>query len=223
MTAVFDFDGTLVPERNNLYWHLINALPSRRWRLVKTAAFTQAMGGLIPGAAAGVVGFNHMYKLLLVATFSGLPVDLVREASATLSDRIESSLYPEMHEAIERHSEEDRYLVSCNTEPIVAAWCARRGITPVATRLHVANGRYTGLVDGELNRGFEKVSRLRAAGVDLTKTTAYGNSLDDEEMLLAVDAPVLVDADTDLDDRWPLRNALRISIDAESGDRAGKR
>ena len=214
MTAAFDFDGTLVTERNNLYWHLINELPSARWRAVKTAAFVQAMGGLIPGAAAGIVDFNLMYKLLLTATFSGLPVNLVDEASDALADRIDEMLYPEMAEVLDRHASEDRYLVSCNTEPIVAAWCARRGITPIATRLHVARGRYTGLVDGELNRGFEKVGRLRAAGVDLTETTAYGNSMDDEAMLTEAAVAVLVDADADLAQRWPLADAPRIAVDS---------
>jgi len=215
VTAVFDFDGTLVPERNNLYWHLIRLLPHPGWRSVKTAAFVQAMGGLIPAAAGKVVDFNRMYKLLLAATFSGLPVELVAEAGDDLADRIDEALYPEMGRVLDRGAGQTRYLVSCNTEPIVSRWCERNGITCVATRLHVAGGRYTGLVDGELNRGHEKVHRLRELGVDPAGVAAYGNSLDDEQLLRAAGRPVLVDPDDGLDRRWPFADAQRITIGQE--------
>ena len=212
MTAVFDFDGTLVPERNNLYWHLIRSLPHAGWRSAKSAAFVQAMSGLIPAAVGKVVDFNRMYKLVLAATFSGLPVDLVAQAGDRLADRIDDAIYPEMARVLDRHTDQPRYLVSCNTEPIVSRWCERNQITCVATRLHVAGGRYTGLVDGELNRGHEKVHRLEDLGVDLADVAAYGNSLDDEQLLRAAGQPVLVDPDQGLDQRWPFVQAERITI-----------
>ena len=82
MTSLFDFDGTLVPERNNLYWHLINEpCPTHRWRAVKSAAFTQATRGLIGGVRGGSSTTDQMYKLMLLAMFSGLPVDMVEETS----------------------------------------------------------------------------------------------------------------------------------------------
>jgi phosphoserine phosphatase len=216
VTAVFDFDGTLVPERNNLYWHLIRLLPHPGWRSIKSAAFVQAMSGLIPAATGKVVDFNRMYKLLLAATFSGLPVDLVARAGDRLADRIDDAVYSEMGRELDRHAEQPRYLVSCNTEPIVSHWCDRNGITCVATRLHVAGGRYTGLVDGELNRGHEKVHRLEELGVDMADVSAYGNSLDDEQLLRASDQPILVDPDRGLDQRWPFVQAQRITIGGRS-------
>ena len=215
MIAVFDFDGTLLPERNNLYWHLVRALPDRRWRALKTAAFVQSLGGLIPLAVAGVVDQYLMMKGLLLAVFSGLPVELVDEASESIVPIIENMLYPEMREVLEQHQNDTRYLVSSNTVPIVGAFCRHYGIECLATRLHTSNDRYTGLVDGELTRAYEKVARLREAGVDPASVTMYGNTMDDATLLLASGRPVLVNADQHLLAQRRLKAAPRIVVNGQ--------
>lgn len=212
MIALFDFDGTLLPERNNLYWHFVRSIPDRRWRAAKTAAFAQAMAALIPPAAAGVVDVHQMYKLMLMATFSGLPVEVAAVATQRLASRIEDSLHPEMRAVLDHHESDRAFLVTANTEPVVAGFCEQRGIGCIATRLHVAGDRYTGLVDGELNRGHEKTARVLGAGIDPADTVAYGNSLDDEPLLLAVARPVLVDPDKALSSRRRLTAAERIDV-----------
>lgn len=212
MIAVFDFDGTLLPERNNLYWHLVRALPDRRWRAVKTAAFAQALGGSIPLAITGVVDQYQMMKGILLAVFSGLPIDLVDEASESIVPIIEKMLYPEMRAVLEQHRGDSCYLVSSNTQPIVGAFCRRHGIECVATRLSTAGNRYTGLIDGELTRAYEKVARLREAGVDPARTRTYGNSMDDEALLLASGHPILVNADSELLGQRRLKTAPRINV-----------
>lgn len=210
MTTLFDFDGTLVPERNNLYWHLVNELPDPRWRTVKAAAFTQAMGGLIPGAMARVVNHDQMYKLMLLAIFSGLPVDMVAEATHAVTDRIGEMVFPEMAEVL-GEADAPAYLVTSNTAEVVAGFCERTGMECVATRLHTAGGRYTGLVDGELNKGPEKVARLRALGVDVGAATAYGNTRDDEAMLHAAREAVLVNPAGELASRHRMRGARTMT------------
>ena len=214
MTELYDFDGTLVPERNSLYWHLVRALPDRRCRMVKTAAFTQTLAGLVGAVSLRTVDADKMFKLLLIATFSGLSVEMVDEAADSLGDRVEALVFPEMTEVLGDHGDGPRYLVTSNTEPIVGAFCRRHGLECVATRLHVAGGRYTGLVDGELNKGIEKVARITALGIDLDAATAYGNSLDDEPMLQAASTPVLVNPDDDLAARRHFADADRITLSA---------
>jgi phosphoserine phosphatase len=209
MTSLFDFDGTLVPERNNLYWHLIRALPDPGMRAVKTAAFTHALSGLIGGVVVRAINADQMYKLLLLSVFSGLPVDMVEETSEVLADRIEELIFPEMEKVL-ADAEGPNVLVTSNTEPVVAGFCERAGLECVATRLHVAGGRYTGLVSGELNKGAEKVARVRRLDIDISHTTAYGNTLDDEEMLVAAGAAVLVNPGDDLARRRGLRDAIHI-------------
>jgi phosphoserine phosphatase len=212
MIAVFDFDGTLVPERNNLYWHLVRALPDRRWRTLKTAAFVQTLSGFIPLAATGVVDHYQMMKGMLLAVYSGLPVDMVDEASQRIAPLIEDMLYPEMRDVLEQHRKDNCYMVSSNTVPIVGAFCRRWGMECVATRLHTSGNRYTGLIEGELTRAYEKVARLREAGVDPARVTMYGNSMDDEALLLASGNPVLVDADSKLLGQRRLGAAPRIAV-----------
>lgn len=210
MSTLFDFDGTLVPERNNLYWHLVHELPDPRWRAAKAVAFAQAMGGLIPGAVAGLVSHDQMYKLMLLATFSGLPVDMVAEATEALGERIEALVFEEMSEVLGAAAE-PRFLVTSNTAEVVGGFCGRVGMECVATRLHTAGGRYTGLVDGELNKGPEKVARLRALGVELRSATAYGNTGDDEAMLHAAGEAVLVNPKGALASRHRLRGARTMT------------
>jgi HAD superfamily phosphoserine phosphatase-like hydrolase len=210
--AVFDFDGTLLPERNNLYWHLVRALPDRRWRVAKTAAFAQTLSGFIPLAASGVVDQYQMMKGLLLAVYAGLPIELVNEASERIVPIIEEMLYPEMREVLEQHRSDNCYMVSSNTQPIVGAFCRRYGIECLATRLHTAGNRYTGLIDGELTRAYEKLARLREAGIDPAHVTMYGNSMDDEALLLASGRPVLVNADSELLTQRRLKSAQRIAV-----------
>ena len=101
---------------------------------------------------------------------------------------------------------------SSNTQPIVGAFCRHYGIECVATRLHTAGNRYTGFIDGELTRAYEKVARLREAGIDPKQVTMYGNSMDDEALLLAAGRPVLVNADSELLAQRRLKSAQRITI-----------
>ena len=212
MITVFDFDGTLVPERNNLYWHLVRALPDRRWRTLKSAAFAQTLAGLIPLAAAGIADHSRMMKGILLAVYSGLPVDMVEEASQRIVPIIEEMLYPEMRDVLEQHRNDSCYMVSSNTMPIVGAFCRHWGMECVATRLHTSGDRYTGLIEGELTRAYEKVARLREAGVDPKQVTMYGNSMDDEALLLASGSPVLVNADSKLLAQRRLAAAPRIDV-----------
>jgi len=94
----------------------------------------------------------------------------------------------------------------------VSAFSRRWGMECVATRLHTSGDRYTGLIDGELTRSYEKVARLREAGVDPKQVTMYGNSMDDEALLLASGRPVLVNADSKLLAQRRLAAAPRIDV-----------
>ncbi|NOX30394.1 MAG: HAD-IB family hydrolase [Actinobacteria bacterium] len=70
----------------------------------------------------------------------------------------------------------------------------------VGTRGHVADGRFTGELDGAFCYGSGKLERLRSAigPVDLTKAVAYADSASDLPILASVGSPIAVQPDRHL-------------------------
>ena len=65
-------------------------------------------------------------------------------------------------------------------------------------------------MEGELNKGAEKVRRLREAGIDPDDAIAYGNTVEDVEMLAAAHSAVMVNPADELAARRALRDARSI-------------
>ena len=119
------------------------------------------------------------------------------------------SFFDEAVDRVEWHATQGHaiVLVSGTLEPlarevarVLEAELAQRGIVAeigvCATRLEEMDGRWTGRIVGEAVFGEAKArasQRIAAEkGMDLARCYAYGNSKSDEEMLLAVGRPMVV-------------------------------
>ncbi|WP_460699637.1 HAD-IB family hydrolase [Nocardia thraciensis] len=122
----------------------------------------------------------------------------------TLHELVDPLIYAEAADLIADHKirGHDVVIVSASGEEIVGPIAAALGAThTAATRMVVADGRYTGAVDfycyGEGK--VEAIHRLAAAeGYDLARCYAYSDSITDLPMLSAVGHPTAVNPDRNL-------------------------
>ncbi|QSB14317.1 HAD family hydrolase [Natronosporangium hydrolyticum] len=227
--AFFDLDRTVVAKSSALAF----GRPFYRDGLITRSdvvkgAYAQLMfrfGGADEAAMARTRDY-------LATLCSGWPVEQVRQIVAeTLQELINPYVYAEASELIEEHRRlgHDVVLVSASGDEIVRPIGELLGITDViATRMTVADGRYTGEIEfyaaGE-GKG-EAVRELATArGYDLAGCYAYSDSISDLPLLAAVGHPTAVNPDRALrraatERGWevrefrhpiPLRHRLRSS------------
>ncbi len=132
----------------------------------------------------------------------GWKVDQVKQiVNETLHELIEPYIYAEAAQLIEEHQAAGRdiVLVSASGEEMVQPIGAQLGVTEViATRMKVADGRYTGEIDFYA-AGPAKVDAVRKLaaerGYDLDDCYAYSDSVSDVPLLGAVGHPNAVNPD----------------------------
>ncbi len=96
--------------------------------------------------------------------------------------------------------------------------CVKRVLDPQVKARVKADGSGVDLANAKMTmnpfceNALEEALRLREAGIDPKKVTMYGNSMDDEALLLASGRPVLVNADSELLAQRRLKSAQRITI-----------
>jgi HAD superfamily hydrolase (TIGR01490 family) len=138
----------------------------------------------------------------VAALCKGWKVDQVKQiVSETLHDMIEPYVYAEAATLIEEHQAAGRdiVLVSASGEEMVQPIGAQLGINDViATRMKVADGRYTGEIEFYA-AGAAKVEAVRKLaaerGYDLQDCYAYSDSVADVPLLAAVGHPSAVNPD----------------------------
>jgi len=197
--AFFDLDGTLLPS------------PSLEWRFIAWLAACDAIDG---GHLARWLGHfaRNVWLDPYAATFEnksylrGLGESL---AAWWESERAGESLryFAAGVERVAWHQAQGHrvFLVTGTLGPLARA-AARRLPGPVeacATELESRDGRWTGRVAGEHQRGEAKARALRRLAaqhdLDLSESHAYGNCLADLSMLEAVGHPVAVNPDDGLE------------------------
>ena len=146
----------------------------------------------------------------------GWPVDRVAEAAEAAAKALEAKVAPYARPLLERHRAEGRLTVLASTSPahLIQPLADRLGFDDVvATRYDVADGRYTGRLDGPFVWGTAKLGAVRqwavAHGIDLGDCYAYSDSVYDVPLLSAVGHPVATNPDPRLlvvaaARRWPL-------------------
>ncbi|MCS6760441.1 MAG: HAD-IB family phosphatase [Candidatus Devosia euplotis] len=209
-TALFDFDGTLLPQRNSLMWHFARCLEGPALRRRTTAALSLALARSIPAVVAGTLDDEGMYRNLVRAVFTDLPVDTASKGSGRLAAHIERSLYPRMRETLAEHAGDRCLLVSANVDALLQGFCLRRRLDCGATRLRVLDGRYTGELGSAICRNEHKVERLKELAVVPDSSVAYGNSAEDLPMLRFAGRPVLVNPEPALGRAEGMQWAPRI-------------
>ncbi|HEX8099338.1 MAG TPA: HAD-IB family hydrolase [Actinomycetota bacterium] len=114
-------------------------------------------------------------------------------------------LYPQAVDLLSRHKRAGRqvFIASSSPEDFLALLAEVLGIDGViGTRAEVVEGRYTGELDGPVVHGPEKAERVSALGkergIDLSRSYAYSDSINDLPLLEIVGNPVAMNPDRHL-------------------------
>jgi HAD superfamily hydrolase (TIGR01490 family) len=226
--AFFDLDKTVIAKSSTLAFgrpFYQGGLVNRRAVLKSTyAQFVY----LIAGADADQMDKMRDYLKVLCAGWDVGQVNAIVEE--TLHDLIDPLVYDEAVSLIEEHRAAGRrvVLVSSSGEEVVRPIGAMVGADDVvATRMVVADGKYTGDI-GFYAYGPHKASAIRelaaAHGWDLADCFAYSDSATDLPMLEAVGHPVAVNPDkalrrTAAERGWPVLEFRRpVSLASRLGD-----
>ena len=141
----------------------------------------------------------------ILRAVAGHRVDDVVALGAPIIPKLAASVLPEARVALQRHAAagEDRIIVSASPIEIVAALADALGLEgAVGTRSEIVEGRYTGRLDGAFcyrDGKVTEITRLAAErGYDLSRSTAYSDSISDLPFLTAVGNPVAINADKEL-------------------------
>jgi HAD superfamily hydrolase (TIGR01490 family) len=211
--AFFDLDKTVIAKSSALAFgrpFYQGGLINRRAVLKSTyAQFVYLVNG------ADEAQMSRMRDYLTELT-KGWDVESVRQIVAeTLHDLIDPIIYDEAAALIERHhaAGRDVIIVSTSGDEVVSAIGALLGADHViATRMVVADGRFTGEIEFYA-AGPHKATAIKelasAEGYDLDESYAYSDSITDVPMLEIVGHPTAVNPDRALrrlaiERSWPV-------------------
>jgi len=239
VAAFFDVDNTLV--RGASTFHLAKALHARgffRARDIARFAVHQARYAVY-GENAQHLDKVRAKALCLVA---GHSVHEVRDIGEQVYDDVLAlRIFPGTRALLEAHLAADHQVWLVTAAPVeVGGLIARRlGATGALATIpeHDADGVYTGRLDGELMHGAAKARAARdlaaRTGIDLDRSYAYGDSLNDVDLLAAVGHPCAVNPEPRLrrlakasgwdvrEFRQPTRRAARTGVKAGGWVAAG--
>ena len=211
--AFFDLDKTVIAKSSALAFSrpfYAGGLINRRSVLRSSyAQFVYLLGG---------ADHDQMEKMreFLSRMVTGWPVDTVREIVAdTLHNIVEPLVYDEAVSLIEDHhlAGRDVIIVSASGTEMVDPIGELLGVDAViATRMGVADGRYTGAIDFYAyaeNKAAAMQELAAERGYDLSRSFAYSDSVTDVHMLEAVGHPHAVNPDKELrriarEREWPV-------------------
>ncbi len=200
--AFFDLDKTIIARSSTLAF----SKPFQAGGLISRRAVLRSAYAQLVYHVAGA-DHDRMEKMrqFLSALTTGWEVQTVRDIVAeTLHHVVDPLVYDEAVSLIEEHhaAGRDVVIVSASGSEVVEPIGVMLGADAVvATRMQVAEGRYTGEID-YYAYGENKAAALRdlAAlhGYDLAASFAYSDSVTDLGMLEAVGHPAAVNPDREL-------------------------
>ena len=216
--AFFDLDKTVIAKSSTLAFgrpFLQGGLINRR------AALKTAYAQFVFSLAGADAEQMERLRAQISAMCTGWDVATVHEiVRETLHDIVDPLVYAEAADLIEEHRAAGREIVIVSSsgaevvEPIGAMLGADR---VVATRMVIADGRYTGEIDYHAY-GENKAAAMRRVaeenGYDLADCYAYSDSVTDLPMLSAVGHPTAVNPDRGLrkaalEHGWPVLQFTR--------------
>jgi HAD superfamily hydrolase (TIGR01490 family) len=197
--AFFDLDKTIIAGSSALAF----SRPFRREGLINRRAVLRSAYAQLLLVLAGVdADTMELLRRRLTALCTGWEVAQIRSIVAeTLHDIVEPLVYAEATELIAEHRANGDEVVVLSAsglevvEPIAALVGADRCL---ATRMSVADGRYTGAIDyycygEEKARAAREIAEER--GYRLADCRAYSDSITDLPLLEAVGHPAVVNPD----------------------------
>lgn len=212
--AFFDLDRTVIAKSSALAF----GRPFYRDGLIKRSDVVKAAYAQLTfrfsGADEAAMARTRDYMAQLC---KGWPVEQVRQiVTEALDELINPYIYAEAGHLIEEHLAADRdvVLVSASGAEIVQPIGELLGVSDViATRMGVADGRYTGEIEFYA-AGEAKAAAVREMaadrGYDLDASYAYSDSISDLPLLASVGHPTAVNPDRTLrraaaERDWPVR------------------
>jgi HAD superfamily hydrolase (TIGR01490 family) len=202
--AFFDLDNTLI--RGSSLFHL-------GWGGFKRGMFSPAETVRFTWANLRFVltrreldGAPQFWGNFAAASVKGREVAAVVQVGTEI---IGESILPSMRGAVvdlaRRHLAlgDEVWIVTASPQELSQILAARLGLTGgLGTRAEVSDGRYTGRILGGILHGEMKAAAVRAMaserGIDLSRSSAYSDSINDLPLLNAVGFPNAVTPDRDL-------------------------
>jgi HAD superfamily hydrolase (TIGR01490 family) len=199
--AFFDLDKTLLPG-SSLFPLAREAYRQRYFTLRDVARMAtyqlryQVVGSEIQGAM-------EQARAKTLEMIAGRPREEVIEFGRSVAmEELLPRLYPQAVELMLRHKRAGRevYIASSSPEDYLAILAEELGIDGViGTRARVVDGKYTGELDGPMVHGPEKAERVgqlaKERGIDLDRSYAYSDSINDLPLLELVGNPVAMNPD----------------------------
>ncbi|MEO6867730.1 MAG: HAD-IB family hydrolase [Gaiellales bacterium] len=218
--AFFDVDRTLLAGASGL--HLARPLRKRGLLTARQLARTMLVGLAFSAQGSDEEQLDR-YSLALRELLNGWDRQtLIEVVELELERRVHPMIYQEALERIAQHHARGQkvYAVSATNAEIIEPLAKLLGLDgAIATELEVVDGRFTGEIS-RANHGDDKGLRLRefaaAHEIDLSKSSAYSDSITDSEFLRAVGHSYAVNPDKALrrlaeDEGWGiLRFTTRI-------------
>jgi HAD superfamily hydrolase (TIGR01490 family) len=202
--AFFDLDKTLLPGAA-LFPLAREAYRQRYFTLRDVARLT------LDQLQYRVIGFEAQDSMdrareASLSVIAGRPVEEVIEfGRGVANEELLPRLYPQAVQLLQNHKRAGRevYIASSSPEDYLALLAEALGIDGViGTRAKVVDGRYTGELDGPMVHGPEKAARVaqlaEKRGIDLARSFAYSDSVNDLPMLEMVGNPVAMNPDRKL-------------------------
>jgi HAD superfamily hydrolase (TIGR01490 family) len=199
--AFFDLDKTLLPGAALV--PLAREMYRQRMFTFGTIARVAADQVIYRVTGAEDEELMERAKDLTLGSARGRTPEEIRSiAIGVAREEIIPRFYPQAVELLSRHKRAGREVYICSSSPqdFLALLAEELGIDGViGTRAAVKDGRYTGELDGPMCHGPEKARRIAEVAadrdIDLAKSFAYSDSLNDLPMLEMVGTPVAVNPD----------------------------
>jgi HAD superfamily hydrolase (TIGR01490 family) len=202
--AFFDLDKTLLPGAA-LFPLAREAYRQRYFTLRDVARLT------LDQLRYRVIGFEAQDSMdrareASLSVIAGRPVaEVIEFGRGVANEELLPRLYPQAVQLLQNHKRAGRevYIASSSPEDYLALLAEALKIDGViGTRAKVVDGRYTGELDGPMVHGPEKAARVaqlaEKRGIDLARSFAYSDSVNDLPMLEMVGNPVAMNPDRKL-------------------------
>ena len=211
--AFFDLDRTLIAGSSVF----VVATTARAAGLVPTRQFARdAASALLFKLKGASDGTTDEIRLRILGAVKGVRHDDLVALNSEVLPKLLGKVRPEARRLLDlhRHAGRATYIVSASPVEIVEPLALTLGMTAgIGTRSRLADGVYTGELDGPFCYGQGKVDAIeevaRWEGLDLAQCYAYSDSVSDLPMLGAIGHPVAVNPDGALERHarrhgWPI-------------------